>query len=203
MTIATPTGSDLHRRADCPVDVLLAQGPPRCRSHATARNSRVQRDDEWRREMARLGRQPLRSTWPGRRVQLGAAQRGPPRGHALVRWASAPMSSDGASGAVRGRAWVTTRRRTAVSDRRLTSSTVTSWRPGPGLSRNRWSSVIMMSLIDLQQDLMGPRTSPTSRRGGDFVVPITVPSVIDPSRDALSAGACSTSTPHGLRPRCA
>ena len=50
---------------------------------------------------------------------------------------------------------------------RLTSSTVTSWRPGP---------------INY-----GSRTSPTSRRGG---ASSTSPSSSTCSRDALSAGAC-------------
>ena len=78
------------------------------------------------------------------------------------------MRAMGLRGAVRGRAWVTTTPgRTAVRIGRLTSSPVTSWRPGP--------------IND------GSRTSPTSRRGG---ASSTSPSSSTCSRDALSAGAC-------------
>ena len=108
----------------------------------TRRSARVQRDDEWRREIQRVWDDNQQVYGP-RKVWRQLRR----EGHRVARCTVGRlMRAMGLRGAVRGRAWVTTTQADRGRIVRLTSSTVTSWRPGP---------------INY-----GSRTSPTSRRGG-------------------------------------
>ena len=163
MTIATPTGSS-RSAPSCRLPPSTYFWHKARHADPTRRSARVHRDDEWRREIQRVWDDNQQVYGP-RKVWRQLRR----EGHRVARCTVGRlMRAMGLRGAVRGRAWGDHH---AGGPRcgivRLTSSTVTSWRPGP---------------INY-----GSRTSPTSRRGG---ASSTSPSSSTCSRDALSAGAC-------------